>query len=187
LYFAMDDMGDENAKVLMETANESEKWQLVHQFASDFGFTGIQLSEKYGEVYGLSVVSIPDHIRSAFRLTYHIGGTHQLNTADDEQHWYKMLSESLDIAKAVGAEDVSLHPPTLANRSRLPLPQNRESSILSSKAKERLRIILNRWLPEFQSSGITLSLKPTSPLVFSRLVKSRNFVTLLWIWPGWVC
>lgn len=113
MYYAMDDMGDDHIKTLMEARDASEKWGLIHQFASDFGFAGIQFGHKYQDTFGLSLTDIPDFIRSSFRLTYHPGGMeniYQLSNDDDEQKWRKVLSESLHIAAAIGLEDVSLHP-----------------------------------------------------------------------------
>ncbi|MBI4268162.1 MAG: sugar phosphate isomerase/epimerase [Chloroflexi bacterium] len=171
MYYAMDDMGDDNVKTLMEARNTSEKWGLIHRVASGFGFTGIQLGHKYQDTFGLSLTDIPDFIRSSFRLTYHPGGIEnvlQLNNDDDEQRWRKLLSESLDIAAATGVEDVSLHPPVLADLSQLPLLNEDKSSKRSMKIKERLSTVLSSWLPRFQDNGITLSLEThVTPRVFA--------------------
>jgi hypothetical protein len=82
MYFAMDDIGDENVDMLRQISNELVKWRLIHDIASGFGFTGIQFSPAYPYKYGLTLSNVPDHIRHSFRLTYHLGDVPQLN--DDE-------------------------------------------------------------------------------------------------------
>jgi sugar phosphate isomerase/epimerase len=184
MYFSMDDMGDENAKTLRETSGESEKWHLIHRIASDYGFAGIQLGHQYQDTFGLSLTSVPDYIRNSFRLTYHIGGTPQLNSADDEQHWNKILSESIGIIETVGIEDVSLHPPILADVSLLPLTSEDESAGRSIGAKERLRRVLGSWLPIFQSKKVTLSLEThVTPRVFA-ISSIRDYLDFALSLPG---
>jgi sugar phosphate isomerase/epimerase len=182
MYFAMDDLGDENAKSLSGACTESEKWHLVRQIASDFGFAGIQVSPVYRDRLGLSLTHIPDSIRNSFRLTYHPGGVYQLNTAEGEDAAHRMLSEGLDIGVAIGAEDVSFHPPLVADVDRLPLRKKDQSSSRCAEARARLRSLLDVWLPRFEARGITLSLEThftPAVFVFDGISDFRDFCASL--------
>jgi len=181
MYFAMNDIGDENVKTLIKAGSDSEKWHLIHKFASAFGFTGIQFGYEYQGAFGLSLANIPDFVCSAFRLTYHLELPRNglLNADDDVQHWHRMLSDGLDTAKVIGAEDVSFHPPIIAEVSLLPLPQTGELSRRATKAKKRLGGIINEWLPRFQANRITLSLEThVTPgvFIFEGIHDFRDFV-----------
>jgi sugar phosphate isomerase/epimerase len=167
MYFSMDDIGDENLKILLNMQSESGKWQLISKFASEFGFTGIQISPMYQDKFGLSLIRVPDYVRKSFRLTYHPGGVYQLNTAAEELALHSMLSESLDIGVESGSEDVSFHPPIIADVSRLPLPKEDRSRGHCTEAQDRLKTVLNVWLLKFKDKGITLSLETHfTPAVF---------------------
>lgn len=179
MYFAMDDIGDEHIAHVTAHAGEDDTWRYIAQVVSDFGFTGIQLNPKYQTDFGLSLTRIPDSIRESFRLTYHLGGLYHLNTPDDARFAYQKLEESLRIAKNLGIEDVSVHPPVLANASLQPpylpvdAPERRE------KSRDQLHSLLKVWIPRFQEQGITLSLEShvtASFFVFSDLPDFRDFV-----------
>jgi len=180
MYYGMDDIGDENIVRIEALNSRDEKWRCLSDIASGFDFEGIQLGHQYQDKFGLSLTDIPDFIRSSFRLTYHLGGiTDQLNTDDDEELWQRILSDSLHTARVIGAEDVSVHPPVLADVSLLPLSDGEESSSLSTKAKERLRRLLTEWLPRFQADEITPSLEThvtPSVFAFTGIHDYRDFV-----------
>jgi len=86
-------MGDDRVETLMEARSASERWDLIFSFAATFGFMGIQLGQKYQDVFQLSLTDAPESIRKSFRLTYHIGGVAQLNEIEDEWEWERIFSE----------------------------------------------------------------------------------------------
>jgi sugar phosphate isomerase/epimerase len=97
---------------------------------------------------------------------------------------HRKLEESLSIAKNFGIEDVSVHPPMLANASLQPpylpvdVPEHRE------KSRVQLHTLLKVWIPRFQEQAITLSLEShvtASFFVFTGLPDFRDFVLNL---PG---
>ncbi len=167
MYFSMDDIGQENVDSVRMVPDSASKWRFIDRVASEFGFTGIQLCPKYPEEYGLDTVEVPDYIRRSFRLTYHFGDCGTLLDDEDQQRWSGVFAEGLEIASKMGAEDVSLHPPVLADYSSLPVSDRTEAERRSQVAKERLLAILDEWIGRFGSRGISLSLEThVTPLVF---------------------
>jgi sugar phosphate isomerase/epimerase len=111
-------------------------------------------------------------------LTYHLGGLYHLCTPGDEQHAHKKLAESLHIARIFGAEDVSMHPPMLANIPLTPPYLPTDSPNHREQSKERFHTLLGTWLPRFQEHGITLSLEThvtSSYFLFTGLQDFRDF------------
>jgi sugar phosphate isomerase/epimerase len=176
----MDNLGSEHIARLIQLSTEAEKWDYVRQVASGFGFAGIQVSPTYyARELGLPVTDIPRWMGESFRFTYHSGGIYHLSTPDDERRADEAVAQSLSVAVSRRAEDVSLHPPVLANVAlhapgmRYDAPDDREES------KERLRSVLSKWLPRFQEEEISLSLEThvtSSFFVFEGIEDFREFV-----------
>ncbi len=185
MYYTMDNLGSENVVRVAQMSNEAEKWEYVRQVASGFGFAGIQVSSTYYERdLGLSPVDIPRWIGESFRLTYHSGDLYHLNTPEDERHFEEVIARILRIAVRSRAEDVSLHPPLLANVA-LHAPDHRyDAPDYREQSKERLRSVLDKWLPRFLHEGISLSMEThvtSSVFVFEGM---RDFLEFVLTFPG---
>ena len=142
----------------------------IDRIAAGFGFQGIQFTPSlYEQRLGLSLKRIPDVFRK-YRLTYHIAGIHPLASPRDEAELEALVQEGLEIASENGMEDVSLHPPRLANAG------DGETQTVRSTFKG----FLKRWIPRYADHGITLSLESHSGgrfFVFDGLLEFSAFVS----------
>jgi len=186
MYFAMEYPGLENIDRLKEIHDQSEKWHFIYNLTSEFGFTGIQFFPAYEKEFGLSFQNIPKFISKSFRLTYHAGdtGISQLITPDEIEKADVMFSTSLRTASLAGTEDVSFHPPLIADIALLPVSPEQVSPVNTSQTKENLRKLINKWIPQFNTHNITLSMEThMTPhvFIFSGLTDFHEFVSSI---PG---
>jgi sugar phosphate isomerase/epimerase len=184
MYLAIDDLGDENVATISACQTEHDKWQHIAACATAFEMAGIQIGPHYRTEYGISLLAIPEVIRRSFRLTYHLGGIYHLVTSEDEQLAHTQLADSLVIARDNGMEDVSVHPPVVANMAVTPPYVRHHAPTLQRQSQERLATLLHTWRPRFADHGITLSLEThvtESVFVFSGLPEFARFIAEL---PG---
>jgi sugar phosphate isomerase/epimerase len=159
MYYSMKNLGDENVAILSQLHDEDEKWSFLRKIADSFGFAGIQLESRYSREYGLSVDHLPDNINKSFRLTYHRDFSYHMSTTEDEEMINEVLNKTLLSAVSSGVEDVSLHPPLLANVSITPPIFPDDAPEYREKTRERFGILLNNLVPRFLDHGISLSIE----------------------------
>lgn len=179
MYYSMKNLGDENTKKLGSISGSDEKWHFISDIAYDFGFSGIQLELRYSEEYGLSLKSVPDYIKESFRLTHHIEYLYHMLSSEDEEYLSELLRDYLRIADFLGVEDVSLHPPILANVSLTPPIIPNDSPEYREQTRERFGKLLNTWVPRFLDSDITVSIEShvTSRFfVFTGITDYKDFI-----------
>jgi len=179
MYYSMKNLGDENVKTLRSISDSDKKWRFISDIACDLGFSGIQLELNYFEEYGLSLKSVPDYIKESFRLTHHIEYLYHMLSTKDEEYLDELLKDNLRIATSIGVEDVSLHPPVLANVSLTPPIVPNDSPEYREQTREKYYKFLSTWIPRFLDFGITLSIEShvTSRFfVFTGITDYRNFI-----------
>lgn len=149
MYFAMDEIGSGNAVKLEKLTSTAEKWQFIDAAAKQYGFEGIQVTN--ASIYkknDIPLDKLPDHIRK-FRLTYHVGGLHDLSQEGADAHYSQVIADSFHSAVTNRMEDVSIHPPYL--------PPERHPH--REKAREKFSGIIENWLPRFEREGISFSVE----------------------------
>lgn len=179
MYYAMKSIGDENITRLKGISDSDEKWRFISNIACDFEFTGIQLELRYSDEYGIHLNRIPDYIKESFRLTYHIEYLYHMLSAKDEEYLSELLRDNLHVADILGVEDVSLHPPVLANVSLTPPIVPGRSPEYRKQTRERFGKLLSTWVPRFLDHGITLSIEShvtSSFFVFTGITDYRDFI-----------
>lgn len=169
MYFAMDEIGPDNVSRLCLLDDKSEVWLEIARIAAGFGYEGVQFtSSLYEHKLGLSLRQIPKIFRT-YRLTFHIAGIRPLASDQDEAELEALLQESLEIASQNGMEDVSLHPPRLADAG------DGDRQLVRATFMR----ILKKWMPRYVDQGVTLSLESHSGgkvFVFDGLSEFSAFV-----------
>ena len=180
MYYSMKNIGDDTAEKLRKLSGVDEKWHCIADTAGYLGVSGLHLSPEYQTEYGLPFDNIPAFIRNDFRLTCHWGYHYHLYESEDVISFQTMLETSLATAVKSGMEDVSIHPPLLANIAITPEIRILDTPDLREETRNRLQECLAVWGRRFREHGITLSLEShitSSYFVFTNMADYSKFIS----------
>jgi len=151
MYFAMDEIGFENAEKIK---TESDKWRFIYNVAKNYGFEGIHITPSLYKKFDLDIDNIPEYF-SDFKLTFHVSE--------------KDLEKSLELAVKHNMYDVSIHPPPSSS------PTEKNLSV------ELFKKSVDKWLNKFLKRGISFSLETHVAgeyFLFDGLYEFVNFIDL---------
>jgi sugar phosphate isomerase/epimerase len=147
MYFAMDEIGIENAVKIKTITSESDRWKFIYDTAMDYGFDGIHFTPSLYQIFDLDLRNIPDYFHD-FKLTFHLGGMY-IVPDDNFDEFNAKMENAFEIAVRHNMHDISIHPPYIHNLSAA-------NKALSLKF---LGKFIDRWLKKLLDNKISLSLE----------------------------
>ena len=167
MYYAMDEIGIENAQIIKTITSEPDRWRFIYDTAKTYGFDGIHFTPSLYRSFNLDLNNIPSYFRD-FLLTFHFGGM-PLNTESEYETFDRDFSNAFEIARKHKMQDISVHPPGAYNLTTM----ERDLTLkLLSRA-------VDKWLKLLMDNGISLSLETHVAgewFVFSGLYEYGEFV-----------
>ena len=73
MYYAMDEIGIENAQIIKTITSEPDRWRFIYDTAKTYGFDGVHFTPSLYKRFNLDLNNIPDYFQD-FKLTFHLGG-----------------------------------------------------------------------------------------------------------------
>lgn len=168
MYFAMDEIGFENAEEIKKISSEPDRWQFIYNTAAAFGFEGVHFTPSLYETLCLDLGNIPDYFQD-FKLTFHLGGLHKITSKSHLDAFNRGLEAAFAIAAKHNMHDISIHPPDTYE-----LAAHEKEICL-----EFFRKALEKWLKTAIEMGISFSLETHVSgefFLFNGLVEYTEFV-----------
>jgi len=172
MYFAMDEIGFENAEKIITIDSEADKWRFIFNAAQTYGFDGIHITPSLYKKFDLDINNIPDYF-SDFKLTFHVGGIHNIVSESFCEAFDKEIEKGFEIAVKHNMHDVSIHPPFIY---QLTMAEKNLTLELFKKA-------VDKWLNTFMKHDISLSLETHVAGEWFLFDGLSNFVKFVDIFP----
>ena len=148
MYFAMDEIGFENAEKIKTINAKSDRWRFIYDTAEAYGFDGIHITPPLYKEFGLDVCDVPGYFRD-FKLTFHLGGIYKVASKNEYEAFNRDLEIGFDVAVKHSMHDMSIHPPYIHKLTKL----EKDSSL------EYLHRAIEKWVKAATKCDISLSLE----------------------------
>ena len=147
MYFAMDEIGIDNAVKIKTIISESDRRKFINDTAKDYGFDGIHFTPSLYQTFNLDLENIPDYFHD-FKLTFHLGSMY-IVPDDKFDELNTKMENAFEIAQRHFMHDISIHPPYIHNLSAA-------DKALSLKFLSKF---VDKWLNKMLDNNILLSLE----------------------------
>jgi len=148
MYFAMDEIGFENAEKIKTIDSEAARWRFIFSTAQTYGFDGIHITPSLYKKFNLDINNIPDYFSNS-KLTLHVGGIHNIVSKSSYEALDKEIKKGFEIAVKHDMNDVSIHPPYIHK-----LTMDEKNLTL-----DLFKMTVDKWLGVFMKHSISLSLE----------------------------
>ena len=148
MYFAMDEIGFENAEKIKTLASEADRWRFLFNAAQTYGFDGIHITPSLYKMFSLDIDKIPDYFSESI-LTFHVGGVYNIVSESLFEAFDNEIKKGFEIAVKHSMHDVSIHPPFIY---QLTITEK-------NLTLEHFKKTVDKWLNVFMKHDVSLSLE----------------------------